>query len=62
MPELALKYHLTLTKLLPMYQSTEEKREAWKLALSEMYVTYNQVKEQELEEHICTIESAHDAA
>lgn len=41
--------------------SSDENRVAWKLALDELYRTYDQVREQELEEHSRSIETAFGA-
>ena len=41
--------------------SSEDNRSAWRLALHELYQVYDQVKEQELEEHTRTIEEAFGA-
>ena len=40
---------------------SDDDRAAWKLALNKLYETYDQVKEQELEGHSCTIEAAFGA-
>ena len=41
--------------------SSDENRAAWRLALGELYKTYDQIKEQELEEHSRSIEAAFGA-
>jgi len=39
--------------------NSEENKEAWRLALNDLYLVYEQVQEQALEEQIRNIESAH---